>query len=260
MAAANAVARSSISPGGRLVKGSGTVGMGPIVVDRRSGDARPAARDTPAVSLASKDAMPLGRPGAGAMPAAATVPSDALRAAFEALARREAAALYRTARRLARPPNQAADLVQETLLRAYRTFASFQEGTNGRAWLFTILYSVAINAGRRAGAHREIGVDDVEADGAPAGPVRVDAEEVALLRRIDASPDVERALDGLPEAFRTAVWLVDVEELTYEEAAAVIECPVGTLRSRLFRGRRALFETLRGYARANGLLGREGAP
>jgi RNA polymerase sigma-70 factor (ECF subfamily) len=190
------------------------------------------------------------------MPSAVPVPSGAQRAAFEALARAAAAALHRTARRLARPPNQAADLVQETLLRAYRTFGTFREGTNGRAWLFTILYSVAINAAQRAGVHREIGVDDVDADPPMTPAVRVDAEEMALLRRIDVSPEVERALDALPEVFRTAVWLVDVEELTYEEAAGVIGCPVGTLRSRLFRGRRVLFESLRGYARANGLLGR----
>lgn len=190
------------------------------------------------------------------MPSAVPVLSGAQRAAFEALARADAAALHRTARRLARPPNQAADLVQETLLRAFRTFGTFREGTNGRAWLFTILYSVAINAAQRAGVRREIGVGDVDADPPTTSAVRVDAEEMALLRRIDVSPEVERALDALPEVFRTAVWLVDVEELTYEEAAGVLGCPVGTLRSRLFRGRRVLFESLRGYARANGLLGK----
>ncbi len=181
-------------------------------------------------------------------------PSPDLRAAFEQLARAEGPALYRTARRLARPPTEAGDLVQETLLRAYRTFANFQPGTNGRAWLFTILYSVAINDAARFGRRTEVAMDRVETELATAPDARVGDEEMALLRRIDASPQVDTALAELVEPFRTAVILVDMEELTYEEAAGVQGCPVGTLRSRLFRGRRLLFAALRDYAQQRGLL------
>lgn len=176
-----------------------------------------------------------------------------LRREFEHLARTEAPALYRTARRLARPPLEGDDLVQETLLRAYRTFVNFTPGTNARAWLFTILYSVAANAAKRAGRRVEQGVDDVEKEVSLAGG-RVSDEEWALLRRFDATPCIEAALAALNEAFRIAVLLVDVEELTYEEAAAVVGCPVGTLRSRLFRGRRQLYGLLRDHAERGGRL------
>lgn len=181
-------------------------------------------------------------------------PSAELRAAFEVLARAEAPVLYRTARRLAKPPTEASDLVQETLLRAYRTFANFRPGTNGRAWLFTILYSVAFNDASRFGRRAEVTLDRSEAELAADPDARIDGEEMALLRRIDASPQVEAALASVAEPFRMAVILVDMEELTYEEAAGVLECPIGTLRSRLFRGRRLLFVALRDYARQHGLL------
>jgi RNA polymerase sigma-70 factor, ECF subfamily len=187
-------------------------------------------------------------------PSPSSPPSSDLRAAFEQLARSEAPALYRTARRLARPPTEAGDLVQESLLRAYRTFEHFRPGTNGRAWLFTILYSVAINDAKRHGRRAEIPMDEPGSEGALGPGARVGDEELALLRRIDVSPEVEHALAELAEPFRSAVLLVDVEELTYEEAAGVLACPVGTLRSRLFRGRRLLFTALSAYARRTGLL------
>lgn len=178
-----------------------------------------------------------------------------LRRQFEEIARAEAPALYRAARRMARPPAQADDLVQETLLRAYRTFANFTPGTNAKAWLFTILYSVAANLADRQARRPEFGVDDLEGDFARAARGTEGDEELALVRRIDASPKVEAALASLPEVFRAAVVLVDMEELGYEDAASVLGCPVGTLRSRLFRGRKQLFVSLSEYAREAGLLG-----
>jgi len=181
-------------------------------------------------------------------------PAPDLRAAFAQLARAEAPVLYRTARRLARPPTEAGDLVQETLLRAYRTFANFRPGTNGRAWLFTILYSVATNDAERYGRRAEVAVNDLEGDVALLRGGRASDEELTLLRTIDVSPQVETALAQLAEPFRSAVILVDMEELTYEEAAGAVGCPVGTLRSRLFRGRRQLFDALSDYARRTGLL------
>ncbi len=163
--------------------------------------------------------------------------------------------LYRTARRIAGRPDDASDLVQETFLRAYRTFANFQDGTNAKAWLFTIMYSIASNqwrADRRAPI--EVPVEEVERRfGAALASEAGDAEQL-MLARLEASPEVDRALRDLPEAQRAAVVLVDVEELTYEEAATVLECPVGTVRSRLARGRKQLFVALADYARRTGAL------
>jgi len=166
--------------------------------------------------------------------------------------------LFRTARRIAARPDDASDIVQETFLRAYRTFANFQDGTNAKAWLFTIMYSIVSNqwrADRRAPV--EVPVDELEGRfGAALSAGQPDAEQV-MLARLDASPEVDRALRDLPDTQRAAVLMVDVEELTYEEAAAVLDCPVGTVRSRLARGRKQLFVTLADYARrTNAVRGR----
>jgi RNA polymerase sigma-70 factor (ECF subfamily) len=166
-------------------------------------------------------------------------------------------ALYNTALRLTADAQDAADLLQETYLRAYRTFDNFRPGTNCKAWLFTILHSVVINW--RLKARREVGplpVEELEERfrlfvEAPAG--------VGELGGIDAwgvgwTDEVEAALRALPEEFCSAVLLVDVDELSYEEAATALGCAVGTLGSRLFRGRRLLFAALQDYARRAGYL------
>jgi RNA polymerase sigma-70 factor (ECF subfamily) len=173
---------------------------------------------------------------------------------FERIALPVAPALYRTAHRLSRPED-ASDLVQETFLRAYRTFDNFQEGTNAKAWLFTIMYSILANRWRaERRASDDVAVDYVEKRfGAALASPQMNAEEV-LLARLDASPEVDKALRELPDAQRAAVLLVDVEELTYEEAAAVLDCPMGTVRSRLARGRKQLFVALTEYARRIGAL------
>lgn len=178
-----------------------------------------------------------------------------LRTEFEQLVLPVLPALYRTARRLALRPEDANDFVQDTCLRAYRTFAHFQPGTNGKAWLFTILYSVCTNAWHREkGRQWDIPVHEIEERFAgPAGSGPRD-EELALLRQFDASPHIDAALAGLPEPFRAAVLLVDVEELSYEEAAKALGCPVGTLRSRLFRARKQLFLALADQAVERGKL------
>lgn len=181
---------------------------------------------------------------------------EARRAAFERLAMPHARALHRTAHRLSGRAEDASDLVQETYLRAYRTFDNFQPGTNEKAWLFTILHSILANrwqAARRA--PDEVGVDDL--DQRMAGSLMAvdpDAEE-QLLRRLGATPEIHQALSALPDVFRAAVLLVDVEQLTYEESATVLDCAVGTVRSRLARGRRLLYVALVDYARRTGLLG-----
>jgi len=175
------------------------------------------------------------------------------RAEFEELALPALRALLRTARRLARPPHEATDLVQETFLRAYRTFDNFEPGTNPRAWLFRILYSVAANFADKQRRHPEVSADDIDTRFAMRAGAQRD-EELALLVQFDGSPHIDAALDRLPEEFRSAVLLVDLEDFSYEEAAEVLGCPIGTLRSRLFRGRKHLFLALESYARELGFL------
>ena len=174
---------------------------------------------------------------------------------FERVALPVAPALYRTAHRLSRRPEDAKDLVQETFLRAYRTFDNFREGTNVKAWLFTIMYSIVANRWRaERRAPDEVAVDDMESRFGAAIASTDRGPEQSLLARLDAAPEVDRALRDLPDAQRATVLLVDVEELTYEEAAAALDCPVGTVRSRLARGRKQLFVTLTEYARRTGAL------
>jgi RNA polymerase sigma-70 factor (ECF subfamily) len=174
---------------------------------------------------------------------------------FERLALPLAGALHRTARRFAAVPDDAADVTQEALLRAYRTFDNFREGTSPRAWLFAILFSILANRWRRA-RRFPLEVSLADADRGPALGSAASGRDVErlLLSRLDASTRVGAALRRLPEAFRAAVRLVDLEELTYDEAAAALGCPVGTVRSRVARGRRKLLATLREQsACANGV-------
>jgi RNA polymerase sigma-70 factor, ECF subfamily len=177
------------------------------------------------------------------------------RAAFEQLAMPHARALHRTAQRFTGRVEDASDLVQETFLRAYRTFDNFQTGTNEKAWLFTILYSIMSNRWRSAQrVPDEVtfdGLDERVADRVSAAGT---SGEQQLLARLGATPEIHRALERLPEGYRAAVLLVDVEELTYEEASTVLACPVGTVRSRLARGRRLLFTALMDYATRTGVV------
>ena len=175
-------------------------------------------------------------------------------ARFESVALPFMEALYRKALHLTRQQHDASDLVQETFLRAFRNFASFTEGTNCKAWLFTIQYSIFVNKYRKTQREPQtVSIDEFEA-------VLVDENWDADFATLSSAaldwqePEVSAALGQLPEEFRAAILLVDVEELSYEEAAGVLACPVGTLRSRLARARRALFITLRDYARSRGFL------
>ena len=167
-------------------------------------------------------------------------------------------ALYNQALRLTRHSEDASDIVQETYLRAYRTFENFKEGTNCKAWLFSILYSIFVNKYRKHQReaetvsleeleqtfHRTLADPDWQTNFVAPTRSEFDSQE----------PEVNHALAKLPEDFRSAVLLVDVQGFTYEEAAAALECPVGTLRSRLFRARRMLFLELRDYARKIGFI------
>jgi RNA polymerase sigma-70 factor, ECF subfamily len=163
---------------------------------------------------------------------------------FEAEALAHAEALYRTARRVTRNPADADDLVQDTYLKAFRAAGRFEHGSNLRAWLFTILMNTWRN--RRRDAVRDpvaVASDIVEQSEAP--QASASSPESALLQATLA-PELRAALDALPDAFREAVWLRDVEEFTYAEIAAMLEIPIGTVMSRISRGRRQLHEALTG--------------
>jgi RNA polymerase sigma-70 factor, ECF subfamily len=174
----------------------------------------------------------------------AKAPGRGRTAAFEAEALASVDSLYRAALRLTRMPADAEDLVQETYLKAFRAADTFEPGTNLRAWLFTILHNTARNRVRdRARDAVTIDSDTVErAVDAPSSGTP-DTPETLLLRETLA-PELQAAIDDLPEAFRQAVWLRDVEEFSYAEIAGMLEIPVGTVMSRISRGRRMLFERL----------------
>jgi RNA polymerase sigma-70 factor (ECF subfamily) len=149
--------------------------------------------------------------------------------------------LYRAARRLSANRADAEDLVQETYLKAFRAAGRFTRGTNLRAWLFTILHNTARNRFRdRARDIVWADSDAMERTGATLSSLDPETE---LLRQT-LTPDLQAAVDGLPEVFRDAVWLRDVEEFSYAEIAAMLEVPVGTVMSRISRGRQLLFKRL----------------
>jgi len=170
-------------------------------------------------------------------PAAGAAPDP-----FEEEALAQADALYRAALRLTRDPAEAEDLVQETYLKAFRSAGRFERGTNLRAWLFTILMNTHRNS-RRDAARDPIDVDSEVVEQAQAPPGRaVTPEDLLLAATMDA--DIKAALDALPETFRTAVWLRDVEEFSYAEIARMLDIPTGTVMSRISRGRKLLYAEL----------------
>ena len=173
--------------------------------------------------------------GAGRQARAASIEAEALASVDS---------LYRTALRLTRVKADAEDLVQETYLKAFRAADRFEPGTNLRAWLFTILHNTARNRARDR-AKDAITYDSDTVERAADAPLHgiADTPETLLLRDTLA-PELQAAIDELPEAFRQAVWLRDVEEFSYAEIAAVLDVPAGTVMSRISRGRRMLFERL----------------
>lgn len=183
--------------------------------------------------------MPLFRPRPSARASAA---GD--RDAFEAAALSHLDSLYGAALRLTRQPADAEDLVQETYLKAFRASDSFAPGTNLKAWLFTILH----NTWRNIVRDRSRNPVDVDSDAVERAHDRAGDRESPerLLTRRDMGEGLRAALDSLPPAFREAVWLRDVEELAYAEIARVLDIPIGTVMSRISRGRRLLHEKLTG--------------
>ena len=153
--------------------------------------------------------------------------------------------LYATAMRLTRNRADAEDLVQDTMVRALRFRDRFEPGTNLRAWLYTILHNTWRNRIRDT-AREATDVDSErieELASRPDGPAELETPERVLIRST-MDVDLKEALDELPDAFRQAVWLRDVEEFSYAEIAKMLDVPIGTVMSRISRGRRQLYEKL----------------
>jgi RNA polymerase sigma-70 factor (ECF subfamily) len=173
-------------------------------------------------------------------------------------------ALFAVACKLTRNPVEAEDLVQDTLLKAMRARDQFHQGTNLKAWLFRILTNTFINKYRRGGLERSV-LEGPDADPLVDGWVSAstmrqlrDPEAAALMPIVEG--EVQKALDALPTEFKIAVILCDVEEFSYEEIAQIMGCPIGTVMSRLHRGRKLLQRSLYNHALALGIVKGEPVP
>jgi len=174
--------------------------------------------------------------------------------------------LYSAALRMTRNPSDAEDLVQETYLKAYRGFGSFEQGTNLKAWLYRILTNTFINRYRAAKRRpEETDLDDVEdfylyrrLGGLEEARASRSAEDE--LMDLFSEAEVKGALDALPEQFKMAVLLADVEGFSYKEIASILDIPIGTVMSRLHRGRKNLQKALFEFATTQGLITAEDVP
>lgn len=186
------------------------------------------------------------------------------RSEFEQTALPHLDGLYGAAYRLTRNPRDAEDLVQDAMLRAYRFWDTFQKDSNCKAWLFRILTNTFINSYQKKKRSREV-INQAAAEQETTDGVLVherasnmrDPQELLLDRTL--SDDVARALEALPPDFRIAVVLCDVQGFSYKEIAEIVDCPVGTVMSRLHRGRRLLKKALHDFAVAEGILKPDGA-
>ena len=182
---------------------------------------------------------------------------------FEAAAMPFVDGLYNTALRMTRNAEDAEDLVQETYFKAYKYYDKFQEGTNFRAWLFKILKNTFINSYRKKQSippqsdfsEIEGSFESQVSDEANRG---VKSPEQELLEGV-LDEDVQRAMDGLPVDYRMAVVLADLEGFSYKEIAEILDVPVGTVMSRLYRGRKLMEEAMLAYAQEHGYI-RSGEP
>ncbi len=183
---------------------------------------------------------------------------------FEAAAMPFVDSLYNTAFRMTRNAEDAEDLVQESYLKAYKYYDKFQEGTNFKAWLFKILKNTFINNYRRR-QQRPPQSDFAEIEESFETQVsdevkrRIKSPEEELLEDV-LDEDVQRALDDLPTDYRMAVVLADLESFSYKEIAEILELPVGTVMSRLYRGRKLLEASMLSYARDHGYLRNDAEP
>jgi RNA polymerase sigma-70 factor (ECF subfamily) len=206
--------------------------------------------------LEARDAKVPGRRPEPSLPPAAPAGDSPDRAArreqFEAEVLVHLDALYGFALKLTRSPDDAEDLVSETILRALDRWEQYQLGTNVRAWLFTILYHAFVSRKRRVDA-REVQLPEDEG-GWSAYEAVGEADPEGRFYDSFVDEEVTRAIDELPEDYRTAVVLSDVHGLRYAEIAEVLGIPEGTVKSRLFRGRRILQKKLLNYAIEMGYL------
>lgn len=179
------------------------------------------------------------------------------RESFEAQMLPHLDALYRTAFAMTKNAGDADDLVQDTFLRAFQFFDQFQGGTNARAWLFRILTNLYINSYRRRTREPErVSYDELEdfylynrlSDAQTGGATGSPEEEVVQKVQIDA---IREAIDRLPDEYRDTVVLADLNEFSYQEIADMLQIPIGTVRSRLSRGRRLVQKTLWAYTAEN---------
>jgi RNA polymerase sigma-70 factor, ECF subfamily len=186
------------------------------------------------------------------------------RARFADQAMQHMGSLYSAALRMTRNPADAEDLVQETYLKAYRAFASFEEGTNLKAWLYRILTNTFINSYRsKKRRPDETELEEVEdlylyrrLGGLEAAAAGRSAEDE--LMDMFTETEIKTAVEELPEQFRLAVLLADVEGFSYKEIAEILDVPIGTVMSRLHRGRKALQKRLYDFAANRRLVGAEG--
>jgi RNA polymerase sigma-70 factor (ECF subfamily) len=172
--------------------------------------------------------------------------------AFEREVKPHLDALHRTARRLMRDPTLADDLLQEALLKGWRFFHSFKAGTNFKAWIFRVLYTVFVSMTRerRLEVQESDAVAEIEAPDSPIEELSrpsLHERERAVLEAVDDR--VKSAVEDLPHDLRTVFLLSTIEGLKYREIAEVMACPLGTVMSRLFRSRRMLQDRLAQYAR-----------
>ncbi|WP_354499948.1 sigma-70 family RNA polymerase sigma factor [Mycetocola sp. 2940] len=191
-------------------------------------------------------------------------PENDPRALFEEQALPFLDQLYGAAMRMTKNPSDAQDLVQETFVKAYAAFGQFTQGTNLKAWLYRILTNTYINIYRKKQREPFQGtIDDLEDWQLGGAESRTaSASRSAEAEAIDRMPDsaVKDALQAIPEDFRLAVYLADVEGFAYQEIADIMKSPIGTVMSRLHRGRRMLRDLLADYAQERGIdTGRAGA-
>jgi len=170
---------------------------------------------------------------------------------FEGVALQYMDSLYSAALRMARDETEAQDLVQDAYLRAYRFFDKFEKGTNFRAWLFKILKNIYINKYRKESKKPQmIDISNVEVSGDLTAAVT--PEDEVFNKLLD--DDITNAMDALPEEFRLAIILSDLQGFSYKEIAEILDCPIGTVMSRLHRGRKLLRNSLHDYARKRGYV------